>query len=46
MLRPYAIGALLTGYRRAINAKWFELPRLGNVFAALHRPPSAGGARP
>ncbi len=45
VLRPYAIGAVLAGYWRATKAKWFELPRLRKVFAALHRPPSAGGAR-
>ena len=46
MLHPYGISAVLAGYWRATKAKWFELPRLGKVFAALHRPPSAGGARP
>lgn len=45
VLRPYAIGSVLAGYWRATKAKWFELPRLRKVFAALHRPPSAGGAR-
>jgi hypothetical protein len=44
VLRPYAVGAVLIGYWRATKAKWFELPRLRKVFAALHRPPSAGGA--
>ncbi len=45
VLRPYAIGAVLAGYCRATKAKWFELPRLRKVFAAPHRPPSAGSAR-
>jgi hypothetical protein len=45
VLRPYAIGAVLAGYWRATKAKWFELPRLRKVFAALHCPSSAGGAR-
>jgi glycosyltransferase involved in cell wall biosynthesis len=37
VLRPYGIGAVLVGYWRAIAARWFELPRLRKVFAALHR---------
>jgi glycosyltransferase involved in cell wall biosynthesis len=37
VLRPYGIGALLTGYWRASNAKWFELRRLNKVFGKLHR---------
>jgi glycosyltransferase involved in cell wall biosynthesis len=38
VLRPYGIGAVLTGYWRAIKAQCFELPRLRRAFAALHRP--------